>query len=204
MGHTHTNTNTNTNRLSNVALISTLVAVVLVVIVLSVQASSSSTATAAAGTLSVALSTVAFEEANLLRTGTGTNFPPKMGALLASFTLSYTKRFDAPRPYMSCDKLTGEDAQWKNACMCLFSNGCYSHSEDCKDRSAPHCQQQAAEFFSSCEQDGEEDFNVGEFEECVDHFPYYGYFVHPLVDCVTDNSHIRNCFGSQPDLPKRT
>merc|ERR1712238_307215 len=102
------------------ALMSTLVAVVLMVIVMYVQSSSSSTAAGAAGALSVALSAVAFEEANLLRTGTGTNidvdYPPKMGALLSSFTLS--NRCE--------DWSTGEDVPWKNACMCLVDSVCYS------------------------------------------------------------------------------
>merc|ERR1712238_551403 len=161
------------------------------VIVLSVQTSSSSTATAAAGTLSVALSTVALEEANLLRTRTGTNtvfeYPSQMGALLASFTLSD-----------SCDKLTGEDAKWKNACMCLVDKGSMCHDKFkacCKNDFAPDCSQRAAEIFSSCDNE-EEDFDVGELEECTNKFTFNGQYLtlDNLVNCFVDKQHLGYCF----------
>jgi len=203
VGTKNTKPNTNTNRSSSVALMSTLVAVVLVVIVMmSVQASSSSTAAGAAGALSVALSAVAFEEANLLRTGTGTNivvdYPPKMGALLSSFTQSNR----------CVEWSTGEDVPWKNACMCLVDSVCYSKFKTCtacwSQERASDCQLRAAEIFSSCDKD-EKDFDDEEYVNCVSNFHHSHYIsVDALVDCVVEHNHLRICFGDHPILPSRT
>jgi len=200
VGTKNTNSNTNSNRSGSVvALMSTLVAVVLMVIVLYVQASASFSSTAA------------FEDANLLRSGTGTNtviiddsavagvvaappLPPKIGALLSSFILS-DKCVDRFHTYQ-------QDVQWKSACMCLvgdMNTPCFDEFNVCKNDI--DCQHQAAERFSSCDKD-EEEFDDAEFGLCA----YLNYFpsnprlqsTNNLVNCFLHHKNYLVCFRAYP------
>jgi len=202
--NTNSNTNSNTNRSGSVvALMSTLVTVVSVVIVMYVQASAS-------------FSSTALEEANLLRTGTGTNtviiddsaaagvvvappLPPKIGALLASFILSYDSYYYTVRCDSCVDRLTHKDVPWKNACKCLVDI-CPNEVYRCKqDDSGRNCQI-AADRFSSCD---DEEYDKSDFETCLNSFPYnQPESATELVECVL--KYYRTCFSLHPPSPSRT
>ena len=202
--NTNTNTNTNTIRISSVvALMSTLVAVVLMVIVMYVQASLASLASLS--------STAAFEDANLLRSGTGTNtviiddsaaagvvaatpLPPKIGALLSSFILS-DKCVDRFHTYQ-------QDVQWKSACMCLFGDRFRSGFDEynaCKNDNEHGCPILAAERFASCDKD-EEEFDDYEFETCLNNLNHKLRLqsITNLVDSVLHHKSYLVCFRSYP------
>jgi len=208
VGTKNTNSNTNSNRSGSVvALMSTLVAVVLMVIVLYVQASASFSSTAA------------FEDVNLLRSGTGTNtviiddsaaagvvaappLPPMIGDLLASFILSYDSS------YSYCvDRLTHKDVPWKNACKCLVDTklSCSNQFQACTQCYPPSycpisdCQHRAAEIFSSCDKH-EEDFDYDEYEICANTHKHHNrnFVVEELVDCVFDHQRLGYCFIHYP------